>query len=331
MKTVFLHGLWRSGSTYVWSRFRVLPQTYCYYEPLHHGLEKLTPVRIGRDVPQTFEKNAHPGLSEPYFAEFLPLLKGRGVRHYRRVLAYDRFALAPGETHEGLQRYMQSLIDHAQAEDHVPVLGFNRTGLRVGWLKNLFTSYDIHIDRDPQQVWRSYNRHMQEGNNTFFTTWLIVLERNAAHPLLAPLASQLPLRRGVFEKMIKPKDYYGQALTGLTQQQTYFMTFYIWALTTLHALSFCDFVLDMNRAGESGYIAAAMESIRTGTGLAADLTGMRTSAEDAAHEITAEAEKSALSLIKPLISESSFFRPALIRAGLPQLASRKAQLLSGLV
>src|ERR1700752_4779331 len=94
LRPVFLHGLWRSGSTYVWSRFRIARGAVCFYEPLHDGLRRLTRERIARDTPHAVNANHHPPMEHPYFAEYAPLIGLRGVRGYRRRFAYDRFAPA---------------------------------------------------------------------------------------------------------------------------------------------------------------------------------------------------------------------------------------------
>lgn len=90
---VFLHGMWRSGSTFLWSRFRESSDAYCFYEPLHHSLSKLTAKRIAQDTVEQITASRHPAMDRPYFAEFAPLIDRKGVRHYQRRLAYDRFAL----------------------------------------------------------------------------------------------------------------------------------------------------------------------------------------------------------------------------------------------
>jgi hypothetical protein len=39
---VFLHASWRTGSTWFWGKFRELPETLCYYEPLHSANTTVT-------------------------------------------------------------------------------------------------------------------------------------------------------------------------------------------------------------------------------------------------------------------------------------------------
>lgn len=62
MRPIFLHCVWRSGSIYLWSRFRQADSTHCFYEPLHHGLAKLTAARIARADPTVVQANRHPAL-----------------------------------------------------------------------------------------------------------------------------------------------------------------------------------------------------------------------------------------------------------------------------
>ena len=189
-RPVFLHGMWRSGSTYLWSRFRAAPNACCFYEPLHHGLSKLTRERIERDTAERISGNRHPSLAEPYFAEFAPLIGRRGVRDFHRNLAYDRFVMRPGESHPALERYLSGLIGHAAARNRTPVLGFNRTGLRLAWMKDRFDAFNIYIDREPAAIWASYAAEAAKGNHAFFSMWLLVVEKNAGHPLLAPLVER---------------------------------------------------------------------------------------------------------------------------------------------
>src|SRR5262249_21846978 len=43
---VFLHGGWRCGSTYIWSRFRDCAGTLCFYEPFHEILARCTARKV---------------------------------------------------------------------------------------------------------------------------------------------------------------------------------------------------------------------------------------------------------------------------------------------
>ena len=335
-RPVFLHGLWRSGTTYVWSRFREAPGTYCYYEPLNPGMRRLRQARLDRDTPELMARRGHPVLARPYFAEYAPLLTRRGIRGYRPAFAHDRFALTPGEGHDALARYVASLVDHGASQGKVPVLGFNRTGLRVAWLRQRFASCDIHIDRDPLGVWASYRRHMADGNYSFFTFWLTIAERNAAHPVFAPLAARLP-RPGLLERLrlASPKRSYAAALDRMGDEETYLMVVYVWAACALHALGHCDVVIDMGRAGEPGYATDRADAVRAASGLDVRFDELRaTSAAEAEALIPREAreavEREALALL-PRDALGPFLDAARARARLAELAPRKAALLASLL
>ena len=68
MAPVFIHSLFRTGSTYIWLKFRNNEQYYCYYEPFHEVLSILT-----RDVSNLLNEDlardvlGHPAIKKRYF------------------------------------------------------------------------------------------------------------------------------------------------------------------------------------------------------------------------------------------------------------------------
>ena len=275
LRPVFLHGLWRSGSTYVWSRFRAAEGAHCYYEPLHDGLKRLTRARIARDTPDAIQSNHHPALAQPYFAEFGPLIGGRGVRRYRRRFAYTRFAPAVDEHDAPLEAYVRQLVEHAQEQGRTAVLGFNRTGLRVAWLKNRFTACNIHIDRDPVDVFSSYLGQLQAGNYYYFVKWMQIIAGNPDYP---PFRAALPTfrrPRGLGALYANPKKFYRDVVDEASLETLYTITFLAWAACALHALEHCDLVIDIARADVPRYGEAAAEAVRRQCGLAVDFDDMR--------------------------------------------------------
>jgi hypothetical protein len=278
-RPIFLHGLWRSGSTYLWSRFRMLQEARCFYEPLHHGLARLSLARIAQDTPEKIGGNRHPALTDPYFLEFAPLVGVRGVKFYREDLAYDRYALRPNEAHPRLERYVASLIDHADGEGRSAVLGFNRTGLRIAWLKARFPeAVNIHIDRDPAAIWASYTAETAKGNYAFFSMWFRVLMNNAEHPVFAPLVERLGLYRRAARLHGPMKAVHRQLVEGMSAAETYYMVYYLWLACTAHAKAECDLVIDTRRAGGAPYRREIEAEIAALTGFSIDLSDMRAAA-----------------------------------------------------
>jgi hypothetical protein len=294
---VFLHGLWRSGSTYVWSKFRQAPGTYCYYEPLHQGLGRLTRKRIGRDSAETMAENRHPDMA-PYFAEFEPLLKGRGVKNFKTRMAYRPYVLEAQDQDPALHRYLSNLLHHAQSQEKQAVFGFNRTGLRIGWLAGNFPSANIYIDRNPRSIWRSYQRHKDEGNYTYFTAWLMTIEQNAEHALFRPIAERLRLRKGADLLFKKPKSFYRAVVDAtMTPEETYAMVFYIWLLCGEHAHQYADLIIDMDRMPDLDYRRQARENILSACGIDLDFRDALATAADRSEIDFARIEQETIVLV----------------------------------
>jgi hypothetical protein len=269
---IFLHGLWRSGSTYVWSRFRAVKSAYSYFEQLYPGLARMTPARLRRGAWQdAVAANRHPELEAPYFAEFSPLLLRRGVKGFDRRFAFDRFALGPQDRYPALELYLDGLIGYATAQNRRAVLGCNRTWLRPAWIKARFGSYDVHVERDPMAIWASYKRHAQAGNYNYFTNLHLILERNSRHPLFAPIADRVRLRRGL-QLLTKPAQAYPGLIERMSDAESYGLVYYMWSLSILSGLSHCDLIVDTGAPSMAGRASAA---IKADSGLDIDFSGIR--------------------------------------------------------
>jgi hypothetical protein len=265
--------MWRSGSSFVWTRFRETLGTCCYYEPLHHGLARLTRQRLHRDTPESMQDRHHPVLERSYFAEFEPLLLRRGVRGYDAAFAYDRMVLDPEEPHPALKAYVASLIDRAAAQGLTAVLGFNRTNFRIGWLRRRFAARHIYVDRDPEAIWSSYLEQNRSGGSWYLATWLAVLERNREAPLLKPLAERMPLRSLTRRALLRRKDFYLRAAAAMGPTQSYFLVYYLWLASAAKALESCDLILDMGRMDDAPYRRSARDQLQALCGMSISLLG----------------------------------------------------------
>lgn len=331
-KAIFLHGLWRCGSTYVWTKFRSHNETYCYYEPLQHGLAKLTEERIERVTPKDNDADNHPDTETPKLEEFRPLLQGRGPKGYHRAFCDHSYFLHNKSKSPKLKNYIKNLIDHAEQEGRRPVLGFNRSCLRSGWLNHNFSAYNLHIDRDPIELWHSYHRLLQKGNRTFFSAWMQMVEHNAKSPVFAPLAQEIPLRSGVQKYTSKAKRFYHKALENMSNEETYFMVYYLWAVCTLHSLSYAQDVLDMSRVTEGDYTKHISETISANCGLPLDFSDAQRKPLSPKDIIPTHQDIEAR--VKDLLSSeiiSAIQNPQQVQKHIHTLDERKASLLSSLI
>jgi hypothetical protein len=320
--------MWRSGSTFLWSRFRAAPDTCCFFEPLYTGLARLTPSRVNTPTwRDAVSDNRHPALGAPYYSEYAPLIRGRGVKDYRRELSFHRYALETDAKNPALERYIGTLLRQAASRDKTAVLGFNRCALRIGWLRQTFDTYDVYIERDPALLWSSYMQHVEAGNYSYFINLLTIFELNAASPLFAPLASHLPLRRGV-DRLIKRKHFYRMVVDRMPNEITYALVLHMWMLGLLHGLTHCDTVIDTGLATRPGYARETARAIADGCGLKVDLEGLRSvgpAASVGVHD-RAAAERLIVDLF-PHAAAGAYVDQSTVAARLDQISPTSANLL----
>jgi hypothetical protein len=177
MAPVFLHTGWRTRGTWLWSRFRALAGTTCFYEPLTEELATLCPTAIESCEPASWS-SGHPPLHRPYFTEFRPLLKSvaRGVQHYDPRFALAGFFAEPEAAMPALRDYIELLLRTAHADCGQPVLKFCRSLGRIGWMQRNFPqAIHVVVMRNPLAQFISAQRQFQRHDNRYFLAMPLLL------------------------------------------------------------------------------------------------------------------------------------------------------------
>lgn len=238
---IFVQAMWRSGSTYVWKKFREQPQYRAYYEPLHEcyswpreqvqaamGAEARAALRH-RDV-------------EEFYASQMPFTAQGGVEHFRKALSYERYCLQEQDEDAELRRYVANLIAHAEGRGQRPVLQFNRGLLRAGWLKRNFASVQILVLRRPLNIWRSFARFAGHGFHAYMCA--ILGQNQQKHPL-THLPRWLDIPRHLRASFAEEYPLYQQfAATNVHRLYPAFFDFNL--VATLHAARHADCILDLD-------------------------------------------------------------------------------------
>jgi hypothetical protein len=166
---IFVHSLFRSGSTYVFNAFRRSTSGYwCYQEPLNEYVRHVasTPERLLEIDGHDASLLRHPLLERPYFWEFYQVRNAIAAL-FRKEFSYDGFFMAADHSSFGaLTGYLQRLIDSANGR---PFLQCCRTFGRVAALRDTLGGTHIHLWRNPHDQWWSY----QVGDYFDATTQLI--------------------------------------------------------------------------------------------------------------------------------------------------------------
>ena len=166
---IFLHTGWRSGGTWVWSRFRALESVRAFYEPLSTLLGDLSLADIPAVRPTS--NSGHPPLDAPYYEEYRSFLqeRARGVVGYRKRFGIDRFGDVPDDEFPATRAYLQNLCDRSIEQGKVPVLKFCRSQGRLPWLKRAFPeAMHVFVLRNPAAQFASGWLLKQEWGNAFF-------------------------------------------------------------------------------------------------------------------------------------------------------------------
>lgn len=174
IKPIFVHSLYRSGSTYVFEAFRRSAAGYwCYQEPMHEALLKVlgSPEILEEDPAELAATLRHSTLSRPYFWEFkaaqdnLPQL-------LNKEMMYDRFFSCRDEDLRRLSAYFACLSRKAKGR---PVFQDCRLFARTAQLAREFGGAQLYLWRNPRDQWWSNKVHPH-----FDVTYLLIL--NAQDP-----------------------------------------------------------------------------------------------------------------------------------------------------
>lgn len=246
MVKIFIHSLFRTGSTYIFSEFRKHNEFCCYYEPFHEGLLDLNAYRKNNFDDTTYNLMHHPHMRRNYFHEYSNLIDPTtsSVPHFKKAFIADEFCHT-GENAPLIQ-YINSLVAHAKGR--TPVFKFNRTAFRTKWFKrNYPNSINIYLLRDPRDTWMSHLSLAQGGNPYFAAACLLWASLNKETRHFSSLADALyliPYPKSHFDDQ---QNFYALILDAYSLEEQYVIFYFIWLTAFIENVFYADFVLNMNR------------------------------------------------------------------------------------
>ena len=268
--TVFLHGGWRCGSTYIWNKFRVHDGVLAFCEPFNERLARCTAAGILCDTESAWDSR-HPQLNAPYFAEYLPLLTNTGVARYE-----DRFALrryfVPAQQPLDEAAYLASLVRLAAESRKQAVLGFSRSLGRVGAIKRVFGGCHVVLIRDPVQQWLSArSQRIRHGNPYFEIGHLMILALAPRRSTAGRIAHWLKIPHLRFGSFGHHYRLLRRRFEPLDDELSYRAFMAVYMLSYAKALRHADLTIDMDRLSRLPPYARTMSSeLLQATGLDLD-------------------------------------------------------------
>lgn len=269
LESILLNAAWRTGSTWLWERFRRNPAYHCFYEPCHEGLLNHSPGRDEDWLEQRFPAvMRHPELDAPYYAEY-PFLPGGGVPFFQKRFAYERYYLSADDEDFELQHYFHNLCRHARARSRIPLFQPNRLLLRSRWFCARFGALHVFLVRNYADVWISMRRY----ENQYFPAMVVrLIAQNQSHEYFRPFTRHFPLPLFVDPDAEREFAFYRQVL--LEDIRRGFACFYyFYVVTTLYNLHCADIIVDIDAlAADSGRVRL-LEQQFARRGIHVDLSG----------------------------------------------------------
>ena len=244
--TVFLHGGWRCGSTYIWNKFRLHHDVLAFYEPFNERLAHCSPEGLLRDTPGAWDSR-HPKLSAPYFAEYLPLIDRNGVARYEERFAAQRYFVT---TQQPLDEaaYLASLLRHAAESGKQALLGFSRSLGRVGAIKRVFGGCHVVLIRNPVQQWLSARAQRIKQGNPYFEIGNLMILALAPRPSFAGrIAHWLKIPHLRFGSFGHHYRLLRRRFEPLDDELSYRAFLAVYLLSYARAVRHADVILDMDR------------------------------------------------------------------------------------
>jgi hypothetical protein len=244
--TIFLHGGWRCGSTYIWNKFRLHEDVLAFYEPFNERLARCTATDLLRDTENAWDSR-HPQLNAPYFAEYLPLIDRTGVARYEGRFAVQRY-FVPTQQSLDEAAYLASLLRHAAESGKQAMLGFSRSLGRVGAIKRVFGGCHVVLIRNPVQQWLSARAQRIKHGNPYFEIGNLMILALAPRPSLAGRIAQwltIPhLRFGSFGHHYR---LLRRRFEPLDDELSYRAFLAVYLLSYARSVRHADVILDMDR------------------------------------------------------------------------------------
>lgn len=239
---IFIHSLFRSGSTYLFKVFRRSDAQYwCYQESLHEAVidANANPEYLLHDRgDELVLQLRHPQMDMPYFQELYetwPVWKNT----LSAAAVYDNY-FAPPNSDIGVT-YWKML---AESGKNRPVFQECRTAGRIGAIKEQLEGYHIYLWRNPWDQWWSYKaaEYFDVANQ------LIINAQNPPAPVLA-LRSALSFKTYAYVDIAAAFMYFWER--PLSAEDSYLVFYMLWCLGIKEGRAHANMTLNIDQLSDS--------------------------------------------------------------------------------
>jgi hypothetical protein len=254
---IFIHSLWRAGSTYLFQVFRRSEaKYYCYQEPLNEATLfcKNSPEKLLEYTGASMLPLRHPKLSLPYFQELYAIYPA-WLAHISKPDIYDNYF--SDICSEKLSSFYGSLIEQSTGRT---VIQECRTSNRIGAIKNSFGGIHIYLWRNPWDQWWSF-----KATDYFNMVQLLLLNASNAHPVIETLRQIFNFKEYHSDSLENEIEFFFKSR--LSAKDSYCCFYAFWCLALLEAQQHADFLLNIDQLSGSSVYKAEFLEIMGGTGI----------------------------------------------------------------
>lgn len=241
-KPVFIHSMFRAGSTYLFNVFRKSESGYwCYEEPTHElaFLAQDNPeLLLQFDLKKMNDLLRHPQINIQYFQELYDVWPAWKDKITEPSVYDNYFGLLDPEI--GID-YWISLITAAKGR---PVMQECRTALRINDIRNRIGGYHIFLWRNPWDQWMSY-----KVAEYFDTVNQIIINGPCIPDEVTILKKRLKMIPCIGQGLEKGFSYFAER--PLDSSESYLVFYMLWCLTLRHGSLFSDLLLNIDQLTDS--------------------------------------------------------------------------------
>jgi hypothetical protein len=236
---VFIHSLFRSGSTYFFKKFRELENLWCFQESVHEiafYANDSVEILAGHDDQEMQERLRHPKLDAGYFYELGELWGDwRGLVQERSI--YEDYFWTSSQ--DAIVAYLLVLANKSKSR---AVFQECRTACRIGALKKALGGHHIYLWRNPWDQWWSY-----KVGEYFDAVNQIIINADNVPLEVSLLKAQLKITPSKVQGVNENLEYY--SARPLSASNSYLVFYMLWCLGLREGNKHADIIVNIDLLG----------------------------------------------------------------------------------
>jgi hypothetical protein len=236
---IFIHSLFRAGSTYVFSRLRRCPGLYCYYESMHELVAWASEDVTRLDIESRADKMQqlhHPVLERPYFEELKAAWPAWQQALAPTTVYGGYFAEEPCAAGED---FFLALCAASPAQ---PLFSECRTAGRMSALKKSVGGKHAYLWRNPWDQWWSY-----QIDPYFDAATRVIAHANPLPEPLRALQTEFDIAGAPLSSFSEARDFYD--LRPLDFEASYAWFYGLWLYLLGLASTTADLMINIDALG----------------------------------------------------------------------------------